>query len=62
MHAELFHAIDTSQTLMYAIDSAHQVLHHSCHFSEEYCVISTELDIRPRPIIGQNFPKQIVAY
>ena len=34
MHTELFHAIDTCQTLTYAIDSAHQVLCRSCHFSE----------------------------
>ena len=62
MHTELFHAIDTCQTLTYAIDNAHQVLHHSCHFSEDFCVISTELDIRSKPIIGPNFLKRIVAY
>ena len=34
VHAELFHAIDTCQTVTYAIDSAHQLLRCSCHFSE----------------------------
>ena len=34
VHAELFHAIDTCQTVTYAIDSAHQLLRCFCHFSE----------------------------